>query len=363
MIVARTSRTTDSTVRLPEKQAFQDPCEFKHLGGGRAEAGRRTAFSHRPAGQGLSCGAVRTLRLIPLLSLLPLLACSTVYRSLRWNTPDDTILHYTFESRHEVDTDLVRLPAGVDASEVAALQQRLTGARYELQGALEKFKAQYFDDGTSGVVLRLESLTGGQRTDEGLVPLDTEGLMGKSVALRTFDSGELFETLGFEHFSGFGRHGELFVDLFTLFNGLLPNEVPEPGKPKFVRSTRPVRYDTFTQVEQVLQLTFERIEGDPVPCLVGEACVQLRYAGTVREEGLGKDPAHYTAMEGEGTLSGTMLFALDRGDFQQHDYDLAMERSFVIYEAPFDPDEGERGSVRAEIHQVHDTHTSVRRTP
>jgi hypothetical protein len=305
---------------------------------------------------------VRTSQVIPLLSLLPLLACSTTYRTVRWNTPDDTVLHYTFESEHAVETHLERLPTGVDPAEVAAMQERLLGARYELSGALEKFKAQYFDDGTGGIVLRIQSLTGGQRIDGGIVPVDTEGLIGKSVALRVFDSGEVFETLGFEHFTGFGRHGELFADVFTLFNVLLPNQLPEPGSPIFVRSTRPMRLDNRSEVVQTLQLTFDRV-GEPRACMLGEACVELTYEGKVSEEGLSKDPAHFTRVEGEGTLTGTMLFALDRGDFQEHEYTLAIERVITTYEAPYDEGDGEQGVVRAEVRQHHEAHTTVRRTP
>ena len=189
-----------------------------------------------------------------LLLCVPLVACGWSLRSLRWNLPDDTVLRYSFESIHEVNTSLDQIPPVLSPDELSDLEAKLAGETFEIRGELERFKVQYFDDGTAGVVVKVVSASGGEQTPQGLQGLDVEGLLGKSVALRTFPSGEVFETLGFEHLTGFGRFGSLFAEIFTQLNVRLPVELPEAGSTINVRSSVPLRVDRYTLVRQTMNL-------------------------------------------------------------------------------------------------------------
>jgi hypothetical protein len=303
---------------------------------------------------------MRALRPLVLLLCVPVVACGWSLRSLRWNLPDDTVLRYSFESVHELSTSLEQVPPVLEAEALDELTEALGAETFEIRGELERYKAQYFDDGTAGVVVRVVSASGGQRTPEGLKGLDAEGLLGKSVALRTFSSGEVFETLGFEHFTGFGRFGGLFADVFSQLNVRLPVALPDPGAEITVRSSVPYRVDKFTLVRQTMDLAYTRV-GEPAACLLGNACVELQYRGTVSELGGNRDPSRFTEIEGEGEITGRMLFAADKGDFQDHSYEVQMTRTIRTFEGPYDPDEGEEGVVRAVIHQTDHNTTTLRR--
>jgi len=303
---------------------------------------------------------MRSLRLLPLILCLQCVACGWTLRSLRWNTPDDRILHYEFETSHTLSTEVQQFPAGVDTTAAEPLLAKLADETFALGGRMEKFKAGYFDDGTSGLVLRLESVTCGPDGPDGASGVDTFGLIGKSVAMRVFDSGEVFETHGLEHLSGYGRFGELFADVFTQMIVRLPIEVPEPGAEVRVETRVPLKIDRFTRVERALDIVYRR-EGEPEPCLVGRACVQLTYEGRVAEQGINRDPMHFTEVEASGTISGSLLFALDKGDFQEHRYVQDIQRTIVTYEGPFD--EGETGMVRARLSQNDRSETTLRRMP
>jgi len=285
-------------------------------------------------------------------------ACGWTLRSLQWNTPDDRILHYEFETSHELATTLQRVPEGFDTPGSEALRTKLADHPFALSGRLEKFKAGYFDDGTSGIVVRLESVAAGPAAEEAGV--DTYGLMGKSVALRVFDSGEVFETHGLEHLSGFGRFGELFADVFIQTIVRLPPELPEPGEEVRVVSSTPLEIDRFTHVERTTDVVFRR-EGEPDSCLLGRSCVRLTYEGSVDERGTNRDPMHFTVIETRGSISGSLLFVLDKGDFQEHRYVQDLVRRIVTYEGPFD--DGEEGVIRAEIAQSDHSETTLRRLP
>jgi len=295
-----------------------------------------------------------------LLLCVPVVACGWSLRSLRWNLPDDTVLRYSFESVHEVSTSLDEIPPVLTPDERSNLDAKLASETFEIRGQLERYKAQYFDDGTAGVVVRVVSASGGERTPQGLVGLDAEGLLGKSVALRTFSSGEVFETFGFEHFTGFGRFGGLFAEVFSQLNIRLPVELPDAGAEITVRSSVPLRVDRYTLVRQTMDLTYTRI-GEPVNCLLGESCVELEYSGDVAEVGGNRAPGRFTEVSAEGTITGRMLFALDAGDFQEHSYEIDLVRTIRTYEAPYDAGEGEEGVVRAVIQQTDHNRTTLRR--
>lgn len=293
---------------------------------------------------------------------LTLTSCGWSVRSLRWNTPDDITLSYEFETEHRLTTLFERLPPGPTADQVTAMESELADVVFALRGTLEKFKAQYFVDRTSGVVVRLASIEGQQVGPEGPVDIDVDGLVGKSVALRTFDSGEVFEAVGYEHFAGYGRYGELFAEVFPQLMIRLPTELPDTGVPARVRTTLPLRIDGFSEARQTWELIYVRTT-EPEPCLIGKACVQLTYSGQVTEKALGRDPAHVTRVAGEGTVEGTLLFALDRNDLQEHTYALDMQRTIQTFEGPFDPRKGEEGTVRAELTQRDRSETVIRRIP
>ena len=303
---------------------------------------------------------MRWLRLLWLLVCVPFVACGWSLRSLHWNTPDDRILHYEFETSHALSTEIQRYPAGIDLEGADSLRSKLGDETFALGGRLEKFKAGYFEDGTAGIIVRIESVSAGPDPADGSAGMDTFGLIGKSVALRVFDSGEVFETHGLEHLSGFGRFGELFADVFTQIVLRLPTELPEEGESLRVQTKVPLEIDRYTGIERSLDVEFRR-EGDPEPCVLGRTCVQLTYEGSVTERGINRDPMHFTKVEASGTLSGSLLFALDKGDFQEHRYVQDLVRTIVTYEGPFD--EGESGTVRAELSQSDRSVTTLRRIP
>ena len=303
---------------------------------------------------------MRTLRFLWLLLCVPCVACGWSLRSLHWNTPDDRILLYEFETSHALSTKVQRFPTGVDPAQIEPLNAKLGDETFALSGRLEKFKAGYFDDGTSGLVVRFESVTAGPDAADGSAGVDTFGLIGKSMALRVFDSGEVFETDGLEHFSGFGRFGELFADVFSQIILRLPTALPEPGESIRVQTSVPFKVDRFTRVERSLDVEFRR-EGEAKPCMLGRDCVEMTYTGSVTEHGINRDPMHFTEVDATGSISGSMLFALDKGDFQEHRYLQELVRTIVTYEGPFD--EGEVGTVRAEISQSDRSETTLRRIP
>ncbi len=305
---------------------------------------------------------MRTPRIAVFALVLPLVACGWSVRSLRWHTPDDITLTYSFETEHQLTTTFERLPGAATADQVTAMETALHDVTFALSGSLEKFKAQYFIDRTAGVVVRLIAVEGSQQGPDGPVAFDTDGLHGKAVAMRTFDSGEVFEAVGYEHFAGQGRYGELFAELFLQLMPRLPTAMPDRDVPVKVRSTLPFRIDGFTEAEQVWDLTYTRLT-DPEPCLIGKACVELAYSGEIRERALGREPTHVTRVEGSGTVEGTLLFALDSRDFQEHRYSMDMDRTIQTFEGPFDPGKGEEGEVRAELRQRDRSETLLRRNP
>ncbi len=305
---------------------------------------------------------MRSPRIALFALVLPLVACGWSVRSLRWHTPDDVTLTYEFETEHRLSTTFERLPGSPGEDEVAAMEAQLDGIVFELRGTLEKFKAQYFVDRTAGIVVRLIAVEGSQRGPDGPTPFDTDGLHGKAVAMRTFESGEVFEAVGYEHFAGHGRYGELFAELFVQLMPRLPTEIPELDTPVKVRAGLPFRIDGFSESQQTWDLTYTRLT-DPTPCLIGKACVELAYAGEVTEVALGRDPAHVTRVEGSGTVEGWLMFALDGRDFQEHRYSMDLERTILTYEGPFDPRKGEEGVVRAELRQRDQSETVMRRNP
>ena len=73
------------------------------------------------------------------------------------------------------------------------------------------------------------------------------------------------------------------------------------------------------------------------------------------------DPDHVAQLEGTGTVSGTLLMALDVRDFQEHRYEVQMSRSLKTFEGPFDRRAGEKGTVRAEVLQTDHIETVIRR--
>jgi hypothetical protein len=279
-------------------------------------------------------------------------------RTLRWNLPDDRVLVYGFETTHQLRTTLDVLPEGELGDLAGDIAAVLADSTITLRGEIEVFKAQYFEDTTHGTVMRITS-TEGDCSDCGPgSSLDVEGLVGKSVALRGFDSGEVFETIGYEHFSGFGRYGELFADLFPQMSVRLPQELPPPGETRTVHSTVPLRIDTYTMVAQTWHLTYHT-EGEPAPCFIGKSCVELVYSGTIEEQGTGRDPAHFTTTAGSGTVDGRVLMALDRGQFQEHGYTVDLERTITTYEGPFEIGR-ESGTVRAVLSQRDHAETTMR---
>ena len=299
---------------------------------------------------------MRLYRLIGFLLCLPLASCTYNMRSLRWNTPDDAAFRYTFETEHHLQTTVESLPPG--AGDITVIAQKLADATFSLHGIMEKFKALYFNDGTAAVIVRLVGVDGKQ-TGPVEAPIDVAGLVGKSVAMRIFDSGEIFETLGYEHFAGYGRFGELFADLFPQIYTRLPHELPEVGKSMFVRSTIPLAIDASTLVEQEWEITYRR-EGEPVPCELGNNCVTLVYEGTIRETGANRDPRHFTLLDGTGQVSGTILFSLEREDFEEHRYSIDIEHTLETYDGPFDVGK-EEGQLRAVIKQNDRSTTVIRR--
>ncbi len=305
---------------------------------------------------------MRASRIVLLALCLPLASCGWSVRSLRWNTPDDVTLSYEFETEHRLNTVFEKLPGNPSADEVTAMESRLADVVFALSGRLEKFKAQYFVDRTSGVVVRLAAVEGQQLRPEGPVAIDVDGLVGKSVAMRTFDSGEVFEAVGYEHFAGYSRYGEMFAEVFPQLMVRLPTEMPAVGEPTRVKTVLPFRIDGFSESQQTWDLTFVR-ESEPAPCLIGKACVELSYTGEVTEKGLGRDPAHVTRVVGEGSVSGVLLFAADTRDLQEHRYTLDLERTIQTFEGPFDPRKGEEGEVRAELRQTDHSETVLRRIP
>ncbi len=304
---------------------------------------------------------MRTRGMILLLLGFLVSSCGWSVRSLRWNTPDDLTLDYEFETEHRLRTLFEKLPAGPTADQVTAMESELVDVVFSLSGTLEKFKAQYFVDRTSGVVVRLAAVEGRQETPEGPVDIDVDGLVGKSVAMRTFDSGEVFEAVGYEHFAGYGRYGELFAELFPQLMVRLPTELPDVGVPARVRTTFPLRIDGFSEAHQTWEVAWTRTT-EPEPCLIGKACVQLTYSGTIHERALGRDPSHVTRVTGEGTVEGELLFSLDRNDLQEHSYTIDLERTIQTFEGPFDPRKGEEGEVRAELKQRDQSRTVIRRS-
>ncbi len=304
---------------------------------------------------------MRCLRAVIVLPCVALVACGWSMRTLRWSTPDDTVLAVGFETSHRVTTSIDRVPEGALGERADEIRDAIAESTIELRGTLDVFKAQYFDDTTHGTVIRITSAEGDCDGCGPTSSLDVEGLVGKSVAVRGFDSGEVFETLGYEHFSGFGRYGELFADLFPQLHVRLPPSLPAPGDAVAVRSTVPLRLDRFTIVAQTWNLTY-RTEGEPAPCIIGRSCVDLVYSGTIEEEGTGRDPTHFTTTEGHGTVEGSILFALDRGRFQEHAYTVDLQRTITTYEAPFEIGR-EQGEVRAVLTQRDRARTVLRSQP
>lgn len=288
--------------------------------------------------------------------------CGAAYRSLRWNTPDDTALRYDFETRRVIETELETVPAGADPAVLAALRDKLQQHELALSGTLEKRKAQYFRDATSGFVITLASVDA-MAAPEGIPsPLDVEGLVGKSVSVRGFDSGEVFEAIGFEHFSGYGRFGDVFADVFLQLMRRLPPELPEAGSSAVVHSEIPLQIDPLCEVRRISEVEY-RVAGEPTPCQLGRTCVELLYEGWVRETGFNREPRHVTELEATGTIRGSMLLAMDVRDFQEHRYEVDIDRTIRTYEGPFDREEGEQGTVRAVVLQADHEQTVLRRQP
>lgn len=304
----------------------------------------------------------RTIQSVLLVALALTTGCGVAYRTLRWNTPDDVVQLYTFETVHDIETSLETLQAAVAPETLAAIEGKLREQRFVLSGTLEKRKAQYFLDSTSGYVITLVSIDP-PPDDAGLTsPLDVDGLVGKSVALRAFDSGEIFETIGFEHFAGYGRFGDLFADVFSQLMMRLPPELPDIGATIAVHNKVPLKIDPLCKLEHTWEVEFQRT-GEPEPCHIGRACVELRYDGTLEEKGFNKDPRHVTEVVGSGTVRGTMLMALDTRDSQEHRYEVQISRTIRTYEGPFDRSEGEEGTVRAVLQQTDHAETVLRRVP
>jgi hypothetical protein len=302
----------------------------------------------------------RSIQSVLLVALVLTTGCGAAYRTLRWNTPDDVVRQYTFETVHDIETSLETLPAASTPDGLAAIEDKLREQRFTLSGTLEKRKAQYFRDGTSGYVITMSAIDP-PPDDGGLVSrLDVDGLVGKSVAIRAFDSGEIFEAIGFEHFTGYGRFGDLFPELFSQLMMRLPPELPDIGNSIAVHNEVPLQLGPLCKLEHTWDVEFHRT-GEPEPCNIGRACVELQYNGTLAEKGFNKEPRHVTEVVGSGTIRGTILLALDTRDFQEHRYEVQNNRTIRTFEAPFDRREGEEGVVRAVITQADHSETVLRR--
>lgn len=269
-------------------------------------------------------------------------AAGAARRSLHYDFPTVEPSRFEFEVTRRVVTDVVLLPSEAEGSEAAVVLQRISAVDSRLEGRLERFVATTYRDGTLGLVSRLVGVDGSVGR-EGLElggPLSFGGLDGKSLALRLRASGEVLDSVGWSHFMGSARGGELAQDVFLQSVLRLPNHLPtsEGSTTSFV-----MRLPIDGRLENLLNWTITySVAQAGEGC--GIDCVALSYRGVLREDSEDKDPSRPMNRSAVGTVEGGLVLVgkRRRKRLQSHHWKISWDRDI----ASFREDREVRGRIR-----------------
>ncbi len=224
-------------------------------------------------------------------------------RSLRYHLPQDTLESFRFEVAQRVTTELTRLPPEADAYDVASLTERLDDVSTAVSGRLERYVGRVFRDSSLGLISRLVDVEGTiARGADAPAPVDLGVLEGKSVSLRVLGSGEILDSFGWAWFSGAARGADLVVEPLLLQVFRLPAHAPKSDP---LGSTFRVRWNVDPSLERVVDHVVAFSPADaPDSC---RRCVAMTYTADLREASRDQHPARPMALDGTGTLSGTLV--------------------------------------------------------
>lgn len=282
-------------------------------------------------------------------------------RELGWGLPRDAVLRYSFQTEHRISTELGAVPADVAGDPgLPALREGLSEWTFVLGGELEQSLARIFRDGTWGQVIRVARVEGGQRGPAGLVPLEPEGLLRKSVVVRGWRSGEAFELAGFQHMSGIGRMVELWADVFTQLTIRLPRRLPAgEGAETEEPASMSLRIPLADGAHLERSWTIRWRSATTQPCDAG-TCMALAYSARIAETGRSPRPDRRLDVRGAGTVEGTVV--LDPASrLVSHEYRTELTRDLTTYELPRGPKED--GPARAAARVSDRATTTIRRLP
>lgn len=271
-------------------------------------------------------------------------------RNLVYDLPQDTLERFDFSVSSLVETALVRLPAEADRYDLEPLRARLASVQTTLSGTLERFVGRAFRDDSLGVIARLVDLDGTLARGGEPVGLDVTGLEGKSVSLRLHDSGELLDSVGWDHLSGAMRGHDVVAEV--LLQQVLRLPATAPRGSGAVGATFKLRFSVDSSLQRTWDHVLSWTLADPGDC---RGCLALAYEGPLMEKVRDKHPARPMVMDGQGRVEGVVL--LDRGGrsrpLLRHEWTTTWTRKVRS--------ERDNGSMRGEVEQTVTTHGRIQR--
>ena len=259
-------------------------------------------------------------------------------RTLEHRLPVDAIEVLAFSITQDVGTRFVTLPPEASPYDTDSLARELAQVSTRIEGRLERVVARVLRDRSLGLVTRLVGLEATVDRGGSARSVAVGGLEGASVSMRVLPSGELLDSVGWEHLYGAGRPGELLTDLLLMSILRLPYAVPteDSAIPTTFRLRVPV--DDSLNRDQTWELTWLAA---PSPC--GGRCQAFAYEGRIKEAAVDRHPARALGGTGQGSLRGTIVLATRNGALVSHEWELRTAADVRTAR--------EDGSVRAEVAQ------------
>mgnify|MGYP002631375834 CR=1 FL=1 len=176
-----------------------------------------------------------------------------------------------------------------------------------LRGQLRRAPSRTFRDGSRGWMLRFEGV---EQSASAEGPWIEAGISGRSVELRTFESGEILAIEDVEHVAGPGRYGEILDVIFPAVSPVVP--ALEPGDEAWRRSAWPTVVGSQRAWQNALVATWTH-EGK------GAGEIALSYEGGL--EGKGKDGAADASLTQTGEARGSLTLRASDLRLLRHDLD------------------------------------------
>ncbi len=284
-------------------------------------------------------------------------------RSLQWGLPQHTAFQYSFHTEHHLSTVFIDPPPPATGEEGTrkATEASLQSWSLVLDGQLTQSLARVFRDGTWGQLVRITAARGEENGPRGAIPIEAEGLVGKSVVVRGWPSGETLEMAGYAQLGGAGRLGEVWFDLFPQLTVRLPRTLPQPGSPPPEEPSNYTLRAEFTSQAAVEQAWSLKWTGaTQAPCPEGE-CLSLTYQGTIVEVDKNDRPDRKVDASGTGTVEGTLLLASLTHRLIRHEYRVKLTRELTTFGLP--PARGEEAPPRIRLRTTDEATTVLQRIP